>query len=388
MARTCFVISPIGQEGTEIRQEADAFLQFLVEPALEKYQFEVIRADRIPRPTVITSDIVRLVQESDLCIIDITNSNPNVFYECGRRHETGRPFIQMMSKSRTSDIPFDVAGIRTLEYDLSTVQKARTSVKELQLFIDDIVKGGFGDKSAGFTMATLGEALDRIDRKLTKLLSTDAPRTPKGPSNMKIDLLISHPSEAFVKMLEEGDFQGAFKLAPRIRAATGDQEYFAALGVLARASYEPACDLLVESARELAVSSPHNEKILSSLAYSIKEYFINSGTASQGVPVMIGILDAMRQAGVASNSSIARYANIVGMMAWSAGDHATGNQYERIAISLAPDVASYVYNNCLTLEKLGLETELVSALKSLAHFNSQDEDHLRLLRKHGFAPQA
>lgn len=77
--RTCFVISPIGPDGSEVRALANDFLELLVEPALEKYGFLVTRADRIAHPTAITTDIVRLVQESDLCLIDLTNSNPTYF---------------------------------------------------------------------------------------------------------------------------------------------------------------------------------------------------------------------------------------------------------------------------------------------------------------------
>ena len=63
MLRTCFVISPIGKEGSDVRTDADEFLELLVEPALERFDFNVVRADRIPRPTIITADIIKLVQE-------------------------------------------------------------------------------------------------------------------------------------------------------------------------------------------------------------------------------------------------------------------------------------------------------------------------------------
>ena len=42
---TCFVISPIGQMGTQIRQDADDLLELIIEPALEIYDFKVIRGD-------------------------------------------------------------------------------------------------------------------------------------------------------------------------------------------------------------------------------------------------------------------------------------------------------------------------------------------------------
>ena len=108
--KKCFVISPIGDDNSDIRKEADALL-WIASSALEKYNFEVIRVDQIARSTVITNEIIQLIQESELCLIVLTGHNANVFYEAGRRHETGRPFIQLIKKGES--LPFDVASIRT-----------------------------------------------------------------------------------------------------------------------------------------------------------------------------------------------------------------------------------------------------------------------------------
>ncbi len=96
--KTCFVISPIGEDGSDVRQFADDIFELLIQPALKTFNFEIVRADKIPHASTITSDIIQLVQNAELCIIDLTNHNPNVFYECGRRHETGKPFIQLIKK--------------------------------------------------------------------------------------------------------------------------------------------------------------------------------------------------------------------------------------------------------------------------------------------------
>jgi hypothetical protein len=54
MARTCFVISPIGEEGTDVRQLADDLLELIIVPALEPFDFEVTHADKIVSSGVIT----------------------------------------------------------------------------------------------------------------------------------------------------------------------------------------------------------------------------------------------------------------------------------------------------------------------------------------------
>ena len=167
--KTCFVISPIGKDDSDIRKYVDDFLELLVEPALELFDFNVIRADKIAgASTTITNDVVGLVQRSDLCIVDLTFHNPNVFYECGRRHETGLPTIQLIKKGE--NLPFDVAGVRTIEYDLSDPRTTLESVKLIQKFVRDInITGSYGAQSSGVSLTSLAETLSRIERALSNL---------------------------------------------------------------------------------------------------------------------------------------------------------------------------------------------------------------------------
>jgi len=100
--KKCFVISPIGAEESEARKNADDLFELIIEPALEKYDFKVIRGDMVSNSTSITDDVIKMTQNSELYIIDLTGHNPNVFYECGRRHETSKPFILIKRRRRNS----------------------------------------------------------------------------------------------------------------------------------------------------------------------------------------------------------------------------------------------------------------------------------------------
>src|SRR5687768_12239560 len=113
--KTCFVISPIGNEGSEIRKNANDLYDLIIEPALEVFGFNVIRCYMLANAGSITDDLFKRIKNSELCIIDITGHNPNVFYECGRRHETAKPFIIMRRKGEVS--PFDLVDIRAVDYD-------------------------------------------------------------------------------------------------------------------------------------------------------------------------------------------------------------------------------------------------------------------------------
>src|SRR5687768_15685568 len=124
--RTCFVISPIGSKDSDVRKHADDVFDLVIEPSLEKFNFEVIRADKLSSVSSITTEIVELVQNCDVCVIDITGHNPNVMYECGRRHETGKPYIMIAREGEV--LPFDINTIRTIFYSCSDGREIRRSV--------------------------------------------------------------------------------------------------------------------------------------------------------------------------------------------------------------------------------------------------------------------
>lgn len=105
---TCFVISPFGEP-------FDTYFVHIVKPALEECGLYAIRGDSLYRPTTIVDDIWQGIREAKLLIAELTDRNPNVFYELGLAHAISKPVI-LISKS-IEDVPFDLRSIRVLLYD-------------------------------------------------------------------------------------------------------------------------------------------------------------------------------------------------------------------------------------------------------------------------------
>jgi len=116
---TCFYIAPIGDEGSDPRKHSDLFLGSIVEPALEPFGLNVVRADSIDKPGVITRQIIDYIMRSRLVIADLSFHNPNVFYELALRHAVKLPIVQII---RSSDkVPFDVNQMRTIQIDTTDI---------------------------------------------------------------------------------------------------------------------------------------------------------------------------------------------------------------------------------------------------------------------------
>ena len=102
-----FVIMPFDEGFDEIYDD------FIVK-TLREAGLEVSRADDIQSSQNILKDIVRAIKNSSLIVADLTDSNPNVFYELGLGHALNKPVI--MLTQGIEDLPFDLRSYRAIPY--------------------------------------------------------------------------------------------------------------------------------------------------------------------------------------------------------------------------------------------------------------------------------
>jgi hypothetical protein len=119
MPKTCFVIGPIGEPVSKIRDEADDLMKYIIAscPALKEFDYAVpVRADQLNEPGRITSQVIKLLVQADLVISDLTNNNANVYYELSLRHALGKPAIHMAQEGTL--LSFDLRDNRTIFYTM------------------------------------------------------------------------------------------------------------------------------------------------------------------------------------------------------------------------------------------------------------------------------
>ena len=137
--KDCFIICPLGEKDSEIRKRSDSLLKHVLSPVLTKNDYKSIRSDQISKVGLITSQIINLIIESPLVIADLTGSNPNVFYELAIRHAVRQPYIQLINKGEK--IPFDVGGIRTIEFNINDLDSVDLAKEEIEKQIKEYNKG-------------------------------------------------------------------------------------------------------------------------------------------------------------------------------------------------------------------------------------------------------
>jgi hypothetical protein len=128
--KSCFVIAPIGPEGSEVRDRSDKILRHIIEPVVEICGYEAVRADAISEPGIVTHQIVERLLNTDLVIADLTGHNANVFYELAIRHMVRKPVVQIIKLGEI--IPFDTAQNRTIQVDHRDLDSVAACKDELR----------------------------------------------------------------------------------------------------------------------------------------------------------------------------------------------------------------------------------------------------------------
>lgn len=107
---TCFVLMPFADKFQPIYE--DHIQRIVMEAGLSSQ-----RADEIASTNLITWDIWERINKARFLIADLTDRNPNVFYEVGLAHAISKDVILLTQNM--GDIPFDLQSLRFIVYEYS-----------------------------------------------------------------------------------------------------------------------------------------------------------------------------------------------------------------------------------------------------------------------------
>ena len=125
-----FVMMPFAPEFDVVYYDA-------ISPSLEHSGLTAMKADDFTAAGVIVEQIRTAIQNSRLCIADVTGANPNVMYEVGLAQSMGKSVILICQDVTT--LPFDLSSLRVIQYDAGD---AAGLSEALSPFIESVLSEG------------------------------------------------------------------------------------------------------------------------------------------------------------------------------------------------------------------------------------------------------
>lgn len=126
----CFVIQPFDDGG-----KFDKRYEEVYKAAIDKTGIESYRIDKDPSTRNIISEIEEKIASAKICFADISEDNPNVWYELGFAFASGKDVV-MVSDSTREKFPFDISHKSIIKYK----SESRGDFDELQSKIEDKIK--------------------------------------------------------------------------------------------------------------------------------------------------------------------------------------------------------------------------------------------------------
>jgi hypothetical protein len=106
------------------REPWEGLYSSAIEPAALQAGLTCIRADRTVRIGDLQDNVWSQLAAAGLVLADISDRNPNVFYELGIAAAMGKD-IMFLKDKRRKDVPVDLGGALYYEYDASRTQELK-----------------------------------------------------------------------------------------------------------------------------------------------------------------------------------------------------------------------------------------------------------------------
>lgn len=181
--KICFIVTAIGESGTETRDRADEVFSYLIGPVCEELGFKPVRVDQVDAVDNINETIINYLKTAPMVVADMTGHNPNAFYELGFRQALELPLVPIIQIG--NKLPFDVISQRTVFYNLS-VGKIEQSKRELKAKMKSFENFEMPESRIERSL-TLDDLNDNLTKKLNKILNLLEKQQSRSPIVNKHD---------------------------------------------------------------------------------------------------------------------------------------------------------------------------------------------------------
>lgn len=148
----CFIIQPFDEKYQKLYKD-------VYRPAIEATGVEPYKVDDDPSVNVPIEAIEKQIRDCDFCFAEISEDNPNVWYELGYALASNIPFCIVCSKQKRETLPFDIRHRNVLFYDADSpsdflnlqrsISQRMEAIKKEATVVTRIAKGDSKEYSEG-----------------------------------------------------------------------------------------------------------------------------------------------------------------------------------------------------------------------------------------------
>ena len=132
MDRKVFMVMPFSNKVAK-----DAY-NYSIKRICKKHKLEIRRADDIFSTKPIYDDIVKEIRDAAIIIVDISDNNPNVYYELGMAHTLKQNQTIIITQGEYNKTPFDIAHFRIIKYE-NSIEGKESLEKQLDLTLKNLL---------------------------------------------------------------------------------------------------------------------------------------------------------------------------------------------------------------------------------------------------------
>ncbi|VTC64295.1 Uncharacterised protein [Streptococcus pneumoniae] len=147
--------------------ELTTYIDIFIAPVCEELGYKPVRVDHVNAVDNINETVINYLKTAPMVIADMTDHNPNAFYELGFRQARELPLVPIIKVGER--LPFDVITTRTVFYD-TDVAKIEDSKENLKSKILSFENFEMPESRTERTL-TLDDVNDNLSKKLNKILN-------------------------------------------------------------------------------------------------------------------------------------------------------------------------------------------------------------------------
>ena len=191
--KDCFVIMPIADCAGYVKGHFAHVYDDIIKPAIDKTEFNAIRADEVKETNFIHLDILKKLIDAPIAVCDLSTRNPNVLFELGIRQAFDKPVVLIQEKG-TPKI-FDIAPLRYLEYSKEMkYHEVLESQKSLQEAIEatKAAEGDSGNINSIVKLMALSSPaiIPNLDNSNKEVLALDVMRSQMNDLKMMMEMMV------------------------------------------------------------------------------------------------------------------------------------------------------------------------------------------------------